>query len=584
MNMFREFINILCLSFIVSAAASCSKGEVFVADISDYGAVAGGQDCTAAVVGAIGDCSRHRCSRIVFPEGEYHFYGDNAEDKYVFVSNNDEGLKRVVFLMENMADLEIDGSGSSFIFHGHVNPFIVESSRNITLKNFSVDYDRTFHSEGRILSNHDKGIDIEIQPNFPYEVRNGVLVFTAGVDSDERKTTVSMSLDYPYGSLLEFDPIKRETAFMAKDFYLDGNPLPAERVGQNKVRVYLDGLHGTPGNIMVFAPSHRNYPAIVFTDSKKCLVENVTIHHAGGMGVVGQRTEDIRVSHCLVTPGTDRIVSCTADATHFSNCSGEIVLDNNIFENQIDDATNIHGIYVRVSDVVSPDCVVVDLVHRQQQGFHFLKKGMRIEIVDKGSLIEKARAEVVSVRQVNKSRSVIELDRPLDIKPGDAIAEYGSYPEVHIYKNTVRGNRARGMLLDSRGKTVVENNYFHTPGAAILFEGDASFWYEQGGVSDCLIRNNIFDNCLYGVWGKAIIDVGSGIYENKEISRYNRNIKVTDNTFRIFGSPLLLNAYCVDGLEWRENVIENTNDYPAIHDNPEFFHLEYCDDINIEKQ
>ena len=580
-NRMPDRIRKLAFSCLAALVFSSCGSEHFVADISDYGAVSGGADCTGAVTAALEDCLGKKTSRIVFPEGEYHFYGDNGKDKYLFVSNNDEGLKRVVFLMEDMKNIEIDGGGSRFVFHGHLNPFVIDNSENVVFRNFSMDFDRPFHSEGRIIANHARGIDIEISDEFPFRISNGVLVFTGREPEEERKTTVGMKPGYPYGSLLEFDPVRRETAFMARDFYLDGNPLPAESLGGNRVRVFLDGLHGTPGNIMLFAPSHRNYPAIVFSDCSDCLVENVTIYHTGGMGIVGQRTSDIRVSGCTVTPSEGRIVSCTADATHFSNCSGNLVLDNNLFENQIDDATNIHGIYVRVSEVLAPDCVVVDLMHKQQQGFDFLKPGMDVEIIDSHSLIEKFRAKVVSAERINKTRTILKMDRDLGVLPGDAVAQCGSYPEVHIYGNTVRGNRARGMLLDSRGRTVVEDNYFHVPGAAILFEGDACFWYEQGGVSDCLIKNNVFDNCLYGVWGKAVIDVGSGIYKDREKSRYNRNIRVTGNTFRLFDRPLLLNAYCVDGLEWKDNIIEDTDDYPAIRNNQDYCRIEHCDRCDI---
>ena len=46
--------------------------------------------------------------------------------------------------------------------------------------------------------------------------RNGVLVFTDGQKSSGPQTTVtSGEVLYDYGSLLAFDPVKRETAFMA---------------------------------------------------------------------------------------------------------------------------------------------------------------------------------------------------------------------------------------------------------------------------------------------------------------------------------------------------------------------------------
>ena len=63
-----------------------------------------------------------------------------------------------------------------------------------------------------------------IPKSFPYKINNGTLVFTDGRSKKERQTTVSREIVYPYGSLLEFDTNKRETAFMARDYYLGNTP------------------------------------------------------------------------------------------------------------------------------------------------------------------------------------------------------------------------------------------------------------------------------------------------------------------------------------------------------------------------
>ena len=111
---------------------------------------------------------------------------------------------------------------------------------------------------------------------------------------------------------------------------------------------------------------------------------------------------------------------------------------------------------------------------------------------------------------------------------------------------------------------VIEGNTFHIPGAAILFEGDSRFWFEQAGVRDVVIRGNTFDNCNYGVWGTGCIQVGSGIADEfKSTSRYNRNIRIENNLFRVFSPLPLLCVYSVDGLTFRDNRLERTQDYPA---------------------
>ena len=191
-------------------------------NITDYGTEANvGSDTTPAIRAALEACRKLDAARIIFPKGRYDFWPDMADERYYFISNNDEGLKRIAFLLDGFNNLEIDGQGSQFIFHGYVNPFILDRSKNITLKNFSIDFERTFHSEALILKNHERGLDVEIPRQFPYKIQNGILVFTDGDTGVERKTTTtSRQVYFPYGSLLEYNSQKRETAFMVNDYWV----------------------------------------------------------------------------------------------------------------------------------------------------------------------------------------------------------------------------------------------------------------------------------------------------------------------------------------------------------------------------
>jgi hypothetical protein len=132
-----------------------------------------------------------------------------------------------------------------------------------------------------------------------------------------------------------------------------------------------------------------------------------------------------------------------------------------------------------------------------------------------------------------------------------------------IHHCVIRSNRARGILLGSRAKMLIEDNVFRTPGAAILREGDGRFWYEQAGGRDLVIRRNRFEDCNFGVWGKATIEVGAGIEkDSRAASRYNRNIVIEENVFRTFGHGPLVQMYSVDGLTVRGNRVESSTAYP----------------------
>ena len=577
----------LILPVSPSAGNGEGEGSPRIVNVADFGVVPDGRDSTRALKEALKECMETGATTLLFPTGRYDFHPEFAEERYLYISNNDEGLKRIVFPLVGFENLTIDGQGSEFVFHGFVSPFLVQESSHITFMGFSVDFNRAFHSEGIILGTSEEGMEIEIPQQFPYEVHNGLLMFTSGQGKNEALTTVTKGTLYGSGHMLEFDTQKRETAYMARDTYFKGtNAYPAKDLGNRKVLLRIPHLAGTPGNTLVFGPNHREHPGFVLTRSSNVHFEAVTIHHAGGMGILGQLTHNISVNNCKVTPSAGRMLSTTADATHFVNCTGYIRLTNNLFENQKDDATNIHGIYAQVVEIPSPDEVVIQLKHRQQHGFDLLHPGVEVEFVTGKSLISYGRATVKKFTRINKefTHVTFEGDVPGDLVTGDVIATIRDYPEVTIANNIIRNNRARGMLLNCRGKTVVENNYFHTPGASILFEGDAFFWFEQGGVTDCVIRNNVFDNCLFGVWGKAVIDVKAGIHERKEESRYNRNVRIEGNTFRVFGETPLLNAYCVDGLVWRNNVVEKTDAYPARPVESEAFTINYCDNVSIDME
>lgn len=555
--------------FLVSCLAVAGAQAATTLHVSTFGAKADdGVDDTAAVRAAIQAVKKAGAGvTLLFDKGCYDFFPNKAEERYLFVSNNDEGLKRIAFALEGLKDVTIDGRGARFLFRGWMTPFSISQCDQVTLKNFSMDWTRTFHSEGVIVENHADGVTVQIPPHFPYDIRNGVLVFTDGQLNTEPQTTVKGSeLVYRYGSLLEFDVQRRETAYMVPDYYGLQNGIAAKDLGERKVRLFKDKLKGTVGNVFVFSPNHRDCCGFVLSDTQGTTLCDLTIYHAGGMGILGQRSRDIVVERVQVTPGKSRIVSTTADATHFANCSGKLVLKDCLFENQKDDATNVHGIYVRVMGRTAQG-IEIKLVHPQQHGFHYLTPGMKIELVHGKSLITYATATVKAVTVLNKEYAEVTVNEPLpaELEAGDVIAELDNYPETLISGCTIRNNRARGILLGSRARMVIEKNTFHTPGAAILLEGDGCFWFEQAGVRDLVIRDNLFDTCNFGVWGRATIETGAGPDKScRATSRYNRNIVIENNTFKTFGiGAPLVQMYCAQNVTIRKNTIMTSEAYPA---------------------
>jgi len=125
------------LVIIVIAVFSCACSAVHALEkpktihAGDYG-LHTGEDAVPAIRAALQACREQGASKLIFPKGDYHCHADMATEKYLRISNNDNGMKRVVFPLERMKDFEIDGQDARFIMHGHIVPFDVEGCQHNT--------------------------------------------------------------------------------------------------------------------------------------------------------------------------------------------------------------------------------------------------------------------------------------------------------------------------------------------------------------------------------------------------------------------------------------------------------------------
>lgn len=566
---------LLTLTLVLLASCSHQGGTVY---LSDYLTAEAQADAMPAIRAALDECRRTHAAELVLPEGELNIRPEASYERYQCISNNDESLKHIAFDLGGMSHFAVRGQNTTLLFTGFISPFSLQDCADITISGLSIDYTHTFHSEGLIRGTGEGYLDVEFPADYRIGLDNGCLY----IMDNEWET-------YPFGNMLEYDPVKDEVAFDANDYWLSRQTLPAEQIGDRLYRIHKENIKATVGNVMVLGAAARLNPGFFIADSHDILIKDVNLYHCGGMGVIAQMSRNIELNHLVIVPssGKGRVVSITADATHFVNCSGYIRMIDCTFRNQKDDATNIHGLYMGIDKQTSPCSLQLSWRNGAQQGLQFLRPGMTVEIVRNKTMTQLCRAKVKSVEVLNRhiTNVTFTADLPDGIEPDMVVAADDAYPDVLISGCTFSGNRARGLLLGSRGKMVLENNYFHIPGAAILFEGDGNYWFEQSGVRDVTIRNNVFENCNFGyrVWGNACISVGSGVPDRTSGECYHRGITIEDNTFRVF-DPRILYLYSVDGLTFRNNRIEMTTDYPYLRGVTERFRVSNdCKNIDIQE-
>lgn len=102
--------------------------------------------------------------------------------------------------------------------------------------------------------------------------------------------------------------------------------------------------------------SSRPHPAVLLYRAKDIFLDHVDIRQAAGMGILAQRSQDIRLSGGGVNlaPGSDRYFTTNADATHYSNCKGTILSETGLYEGMMNDAINVHATCLRIEEKTGP--------------------------------------------------------------------------------------------------------------------------------------------------------------------------------------------------------------------------------------
>lgn len=522
------------------------------------------EDFAAVIARGLADTPPTVPVTIRFEPGTYHLRPTGLARKQLYISNNDDGEKPVGLLFEGRSGVTIEGNGATIRAHGELIPVAILGSSNVAISDLVLTWDRPFHCEGDVLSAGPGFAEMRIPDAFDYEVQGGKFKF-ANEPGDHNILK----------NLLEFDREKRESRFQTYDNFLRGysgsgdlieSPYTVREIGPRTVRFELP-FKTVPlaGNRMLIMPHSRHYSAVVVQRSREIAFTNVHIGCSGAMGIIAQTSHNLSLTRCSVSPVTDdHFVSTAVDATHFVNCSGQLEFTDCEFSNHIDDAINVHGIYVRIIKVLPDGRVRVEFSHRQQRGVGMLAPRDVVAIDDGRNLNTLGIGEISEftwedAQYAHVRFSGIDLSR---LKTGDVINNLSRQAAARVKGCRIGKNRARGLLMSTAGKVEIIDNVFHTPGTAVRVSGGVDKWYESGPTRDVTIARNTFDNCKYGVWGRGLFDIVAVDDRPRQVSTpYHANVTIAQNDIHAI-DRLMVSAYRVGSLTFSDNRIARSDAYP----------------------
>ncbi|MDX2196307.1 MAG: right-handed parallel beta-helix repeat-containing protein [Cytophagales bacterium] len=581
-NTFLTSVNVfvLCISLL-----SCKKNDI---ESKEYTITLDTLDATQDIYNALALIKINHIQKLIIKSGTYHFYPEKAFEKYVTVSNNDNSLKRIAFPIIDFENLEIDGSGSNFIFHGQMLPFFIENSKNIHLKNVNIDWKRTFHSEGKVIAVDKKNqtFDLQMTDDFPYEIRGNELIYT-GDDGYEQGLQENIFYDTTTRALV-YDQTK-----YLMDPWMDrlDHEYKAWEIRKGVVRILDTVAEELPQIGWIFVTKGRKMPnrispAINIKSATDISISGVNIYHASSMGVVAERSVNITLNKVNITtpPNSKRMLSVAADATHFSMCKGNIIIKDCILENMHDDGTNIHSNYTHFVDFIDDNTIAIKVRFSQFYDLEVMSPGDTLVLTDRTSLMKYAKLKVSKTKKINGAYWHITFDENVRsiIKPNTAFDNVSWNPtNVLITGCTIRNNRARGLLISCSGKVEISNNYFSNEMAAIHISGDANYWCESGPVEEVSITQNTFENCCITKLEQSVIYIDPNILTlSNSDGYYHRNIKIENNQFKTFDKSIV-NAESVENLSFINNSVIQTKTFKPLYPEYSTIKLTHIQNTNI---
>lgn len=488
---------------------------------------------------------------VSLPPGDHVVSGRLLAERQMWISNNDSGVKPVLFDLAGAEDFTLEGRGARILVEGVLIPLVIERARNIVVRDLAIDWVRPGFTEARVEAHVPGGFEFSTAPGADtFVVQAGRLVAAGGGD-------------WPSAHLynvLAFDSAKREPLARSHESWQLERTHRATALGGGRFRLEADFSALPPvGGPVVFMHGDRVAPAVVLDRSDQVELQDLTIHHALGMGVIAQACRDLTWRRIRVVPSGNRLFSTWVDAVHAVDCGGRLSILDCEFRGMFDDGANLHGAHRRVAGWPAPDRVLVEAMHHQQVGVLYSRAGDLLHFAALPSLDTVAEARVKDVSVVNSRFQELTLDRPMPGLAGRLLAIRRHEPEqiTEVRGCVVGPNRGRALLLTMPGKIFVEGNRFHSSGNAIEIPPDASYWWESGAVDEVLVTKNVFDACGYAMCGRHLLVVHG---PNGDRPLHGR-VSFVDNEVRLAGGGLV-QARRLSKLEFRGNRFARHLDYP----------------------
>ena len=497
----------------------------------------------------------HPGTTLVIEPETYILTGDRAKNAMQSVMSGEWGRnpQRTMFnpkyeydrgiSFDGVRNCRVEGYGVTLMVDGFMEPVSMINCENVELCGVTIEHIRKPYTRGVILSESER-------------------------DSDGNRIC-QIRLD---------QPITEKSPFTLRYIFYNvhiGLPIPCgiksyKVTDPTHVEAVLESREETLTGLEFYTVhTYHSRPAILIENAENISLTDVTIHSQPGMGIVGNRSENITMRRLNVIPSVGHHMSTNTDATHFTSIKGTLRYENCVFDGQGDDFANVHTYYQAV--VAREGGNVYCLQEKTPDGTHaqtldYPDVGDTLELVSHDTLEVLGHYTVLACEPLHDDWMCrVKLDRPLpENTDGLMLSDITRTPFVQIIGCTASRHFARSILLKTRKGALVEDNHFRDVQGPAIVAAAESWWYEGVCPSNITIRRNRIENCARN-WGEAagiVVKADSDHPKGQSIS----NIVIEDNIIDCPNADHGIFLRNIDGVTLVRNKINTKNDAIVVED------------------
>ncbi len=430
--------------------------------------------------------------KISFPGGTMDVDGSLATDSKVFNAN---GLNNVTFNGNNTI---INLITKDMNWKGYLN---LSNSSNILLHSLTFRLENPSSLTGKItaVDVDNKSITLSVDKEFGFLLNDAV------------------SLKKAIRSWVEFD-YNTKAPLEGGNFLVD-DVSSYEVSGDDNIgytlKVFFKSIITRSRNNTNVAVCFSQYDAsgMTISNSENVYIENITMHHASGMGFTANDTRNIyinRFSLCL-EENSNQLMTATADAMHFNYMSGDVIIQNSLIEYSHDDALNLkHGYWYRLTNAVGGQTKEMT-VSKITSSVPLPSVGSKIAVYDEDTFESHNPTQgyytIKSIEQTSSGFKFTVNERMANVGEwGSCRVTFISDTPSFVFKNNIiRNKRNRGILVQVPNPVITNNTFMNVGHGSIQLATSMDIYNEATvPLAPTVINNKFINNCyikpgpLYG--------------------------------------------------------------------------------------